>query len=207
MQHVIFDFDGTLVDSRKVFLTVYNQLARQNRFVPLTDDNLEAMRSLSIRERCQQMGIPMYRLPWLGLQLAKQYRQHLDQIQFNPGIKEMLQDLHSRGHPIWVLSSNSEDNIRQFFRQEGIESWLRGVYSSNRIFGKAQQLQQLMRREKVQKNDMLYVGDEERDILACQQAGVKIAAVTWGYDPLSLLQKARPDVLISDPQELLGHLG
>lgn len=49
----------------------------------------------------------------------------------------------------------------------------------------------------------MYVGDEVRDIEACQKVGIKIAAVTWGLNTKEALERYHPDSLIDKPQQLL----
>lgn len=50
----------------------------------------------------------------------------------------------------------------------------------------------------------IVVGDTDNDIRAAQNAGVRACAVTWGYGPLPVLEKHRPDYIINEPSELLG---
>jgi phosphoglycolate phosphatase-like HAD superfamily hydrolase len=47
--------------------------------------------------------------------------------------------------------------------------------------------------------EILFVGDELRDIEAAQETGVHMAAVTWGYNSTAALEAAGPDYLIADP--------
>ncbi|HLM43168.1 MAG TPA: HAD hydrolase-like protein, partial [Myxococcaceae bacterium] len=72
--HVVFDFDGTLVDSRELAVQLINELAEKGGFSRLTAENLEELRNLSIIERCSRLGIPTYKLPWMAIQLARSYR-------------------------------------------------------------------------------------------------------------------------------------
>jgi phosphoglycolate phosphatase len=60
-----------------------------------------------------------------------------------------------------------------------------------------------MRQLGLQTDELLYVGDELRDIEACKKAGVRIVAVAWGYDPLPLLVSGNPDGIAKTPEELL----
>ncbi|MNF15821.1 Pyrophosphatase PpaX [compost metagenome] len=48
------------------------------------------------------------------------------------------------------------------------------------------------------------MGDELRDVQACKRIGVKVAAVTWGYDSVKLLTEAEPDYLCEAPVDILG---
>ena len=52
-------------------------------------------------------------------------------------------------------------------------------------------------------DQVVYVGDEVRDIKAARQAGVAMAAVTWGFHRRELLAPCRPDYLLERPEELL----
>jgi HAD-hyrolase-like len=54
--------------------------------------------------------------------------------------------------------------------------------------------------------DILFVGDETRDIEACQKVGIRIAAVTWGYNSRRSLVAMKPDFVFDDPQELVSLL-
>jgi phosphoglycolate phosphatase len=54
------------------------------------------------------------------------------------------------------------------------------------------------------RNHVLYIGDETRDIEAAHKAGVRVAAVTWGYNNAEMLKRFSPDYLVSRPHELLS---
>jgi phosphoglycolate phosphatase len=58
------------------------------------------------------------------------------------------------------------------------------------LLGKASRLRGVMRREGVDASEVVFVGDEERDIAAARGAGVRAIAVTWGYAEASALSHA-----------------
>jgi phosphoglycolate phosphatase len=53
---------------------------------------------------------------------------------------------------------------------------------------------------------VIYIGDETRDIIAAQKAGIRSVAVTWGYNSHKALKAHHPDHLIHSPQALLQLL-
>lgn len=65
VKYIIFDFDGTLVDSKDVFIEAYNQLAEKHNYKQIKNEELEELRKLSIRERCKALNFPMYKIPFL----------------------------------------------------------------------------------------------------------------------------------------------
>ena len=50
--------------------------------------------------------------------------------------------------------------------------------------------------------EMIYVGDEVRDVKAAHKAGVNIAGVTWGFNTRRSLAELEPRWLLSDPEDL-----
>lgn len=200
--HVVFDFDGTLAASKDVAIRLYNEVAERHGYGTLTAGNLEELRHLSVLERCKRLGVPPYRLPWLMVQISRSFRQAMHSIDFNEGIPELLKVLRARGLKVMILSSNAEENIRAFLKRHGAEEWVEDIYCSSSIFGKARLLRALMKRAGLQREQLVYVGDEHRDVEACKEVGVRVIAVLWGVDAEARLRQAGPDSLAERPQEV-----
>lgn len=52
-KYIVFDFDGTLVDSQKIFVPIYNQLAEKHGYKTVSEEEIESLRKLTIAERCK----------------------------------------------------------------------------------------------------------------------------------------------------------
>ena len=72
-----------------------------------------------------------------------------------------------------------------------------------RLFGKEVPIRRQVNAVDVPPQQVIYVGDEVRDIEAGRKAGIEVAAVTWGLNSRSLLQRYRPTLLVEEPKELL----
>ena len=57
--------------------------------------------------------------------------------------------------------------------------------------------------KKITEKDMLYVGDEQRDVAACKKAGVNVIWVSWGYDVIETVKKDAPDYMVHKPIEIV----
>ncbi|MGV3539103.1 MAG: HAD-IA family hydrolase [Rufibacter sp.] len=205
VKYILFDFDGTLVDSKEAFLAGFNQLAAQEGFTPMRLEEIPYLRTLTIPQRAKYLNFPLYKLPFFTLQFYKLYKQQLSTVNLFPGIKELMQTLAEKGVQPVILSSNSEPIIREFLRQQSITA-VQEVLCSSRIFGKDRLLNRFMKAKKIVPDQVLYVGDELRDILACRKCGIKVAWVSWGYDAWEVVQPAAPDYVLHAPQELLDIL-
>ncbi|MGY4794958.1 HAD-IA family hydrolase [Lysinibacillus fusiformis] len=202
MKHIIFDFDGTLADSTAVFASAWNTLAQKYKFKGIELKEIDALKKLSISERSKLFDFPMYKLPMILPQFYKLYRQSLNDVHLFEGVKEVLIEIDKRGYKILIISSNSKENILEFLKMNGIHC-VADVLCSNRIFGKDKVMKKFLKEANVESSDVIYIGDEQRDIVACKKAGVPIIWVEWGYDAKEVVQNEEPEYSVTTPQEIL----
>jgi phosphoglycolate phosphatase len=200
MKHVIFDFDGTLVDSLPVVVRIVNEVLPD---LDLDDKKLAVMRELPPREVLKYSGVPYWRLAQLLIKGKRILSKRLDELKVFPGIDEVIKKLHKDGYQICVVSSNSEDNIRQVLKRDGIEKYFAGVYGNVGLFNKTRAFKVVLKDQKTTASNAIYIGDEVRDIEAAHKGNIDIISVTWGYNGQKILKKYQPTYLATTPQELL----
>ena len=71
------------------------------------------------------------------------------------------------------------------------------------MFGKDKVIKKMLKTQRFNAKDVIYVGDETRDIDAAKQAKVTIIAVTWGFNTAKALTESSPNFLAHNPRELL----
>lgn len=201
-KYVIFDFDGTLVDSKKAFVSSWNTLAKQYNFKELNFNDLESMKKLSIRERSRLLNFPMYKMPLVIPKFYKLYRASINDVEFFDGIEDMLIKLERKGYEIAIISSNSKENILTFLKRKKLMS-IKNVICSGSIFGKDKLINRFLRENNLESTEVIYVGDEQRDIIACKKTGVEIIWVGWGYDSIEVVENMKPDFQVYSPEEIL----
>lgn len=202
IKYIIFDFDGTLVDSQEVFVAIYNKIAQTEGYTAMTPTVIAALRDMGVAERAAYLKVPLYKLPFLAAKFFRQYKASVPMLAFNPGMGELLSHLSEKQNLYAVLSSNAKDNIRSFFTINRLT--VPEIYSSSKLFSKDKVLAKFLAAKRLRSCDVLYIGDEERDVIACNKLGIPIAWVSWGYDSAAALQNVKPDYLINTPQELVA---
>jgi phosphoglycolate phosphatase len=80
------------------------------------------------------------------------------------------------------------------------------VSSTSRLTGKAKHLKSIRRTFSLRPEQMLYIGDELRDVKAAQEAGVPIATVTWGFNSRESLAAEAPEYVFDRPADFLRLL-
>jgi phosphoglycolate phosphatase len=201
-RYIIFDFDGTLADSLASAVAIFNRLAPRFRLTPVAD--LETARATPTKQLLRQMGVRFWALPRLVRAFQAEAAGEAEGYLLFPGLPAALAALAGRGHVLGVLSSNREDTIRRCLRANGVEQHFAFVVGYPKLFGKAKALRRILKAERADRGEVLYVGDELRDVEAAVRAKVAVAAVTWGFHAEALLAAARPTHLIRTPAELPG---
>jgi phosphoglycolate phosphatase len=205
-KHIVFDFDGTLADSAKVALEVYNEMAEEYKFKKLTMEQYKKLSSLTLKDRFKEIGVPYYK-PWLILELIKKARKEygklLDSISLFDGIHSVLQELDKRGYIISIISTNSRDDIKSFIKGKKLD-FIKEVYSSKGLYGKAEVLKSYIKKNSIDKKELLYVADELRDLKICKKLNIDILSVTWGFDSRDLLSKYEPTYMIHEVEGILN---
>lgn len=198
---IVFDFDGTLVDSLEASVAIFQRLAPQLGLTAPMD--LESARGTPTRQLFRDMGLSFWKLPRVVRTFQNAAAEEAENLKLFTGMQEVLAALVARGHRLGVLSSNREDTIRRCLRTNTAEDHFAFVHGYPRLFGKGRLLRRILRQEQVEAGNVLYVGDEQRDVEAARKARVAVAAVTWGFHTEALLTSAAPTFLLRDPGELL----
>ena len=60
-----------------------------------------------------------------------------------------------------------------------------------------------MKEYQIKPEDLIYIGDETRDIEATHATAIRMAAVTWGYNSADILRSMNPEFLFDSPNQLL----
>ncbi len=191
------------MDSLDIIVAGYNQLAGKYNARQVDPEDIGRMIDMSIAERCRFLNFKLYLFPLAALDMYKLYRQSLKRLRFFAGMRKLLVNLHERGFQLGVISTNSEHIIREFLHNNGID-FVNDMHCSNNLFGKDKEIKRFLKAHKLKSSEMIYVGDEARDIVACKKTGVPVIWVSWGYDTIENIKKLNPDYIVNNPDEILG---
>lgn len=188
---LIFDFDGTLADSGNWMIRTLNDVAGQFGLRQVSDEEVAMLRGRSSADIIRYLRVPVWKLPGIAAEMRRRVARDLDQIHLFDGVDALLQTLHARGAQLAVVSSNSEDNVRQLLGAANAARFATFECSAS-MFGKAHKLRAVMKRLQIAPATTLCIGDETRDIEAAREVGAASGAVTWGYATADILRQSAP---------------
>jgi phosphoglycolate phosphatase len=208
---VVFDLDGTLIDSRLDLIHSVNAMLRHFKRPELPGEVIATLvgdgAPVLVR---RALGDPKHEKDVkeaLDFFLAY-YRAHkLDHTHLYPGIKEMLCTIaKSNGtrRRMAVLSNKPVVPSRAIVEALGLAEFFVHVYGGNSFPTKKPDphgVQTILRESKVRPAQALMVGDSAVDVLTGRNASLWTCGVTYGFAPHTLCE-APPDATVDSPQEL-----
>ncbi len=202
---VIFDFDGTLGNTIPYIFKVANQLASDYGFNPLSNDQFNVLRDKSPFEIIHELHIPVLKIPFILHKGKKLLQRYMKEVEYIPGMKNVVKTLKEKGFKVGMLTSNSRENIDVFLEKHAVGVF-DFIYTENNLFGKQFSLRKIIKKEHLYINNTIYIGDEVRDVEACQVLGLDIISVTWGFSTRNVLETFKPAYIAEKPEEILEIL-
>lgn len=208
MDLLIFDLDGTLIDSKLDLAHAVNA-ARAHFGLPPLD--LETVGNYIGN------GAPVLIRRAMGAEASDAdvgkaieffmayYGDHmLDNTRTYPGVPEALEELHRDGVRMAVLTNKPVRISGRIIDGLGLSKYFTRVYGGNSFERKKPDplgVETLLAEAGVPKERALVVGDSAVDVQTARNAGVKVCGVTYGFQPESFAANP-PDMIVNRPEEL-----
>ncbi|WP_281614045.1 HAD-IA family hydrolase [Flammeovirga sp. SubArs3] len=197
---IVFDFDGTIADSLTLVTKIVTQLSSKYR---LKNDHLELsdFQNLPAKEIIKLLGLKWWNLPLFIFEVKQKMNKDLNEVKLFDQIEETIQTLNNIDVELNIMSSNSKKNINSFLKQKNLSHYFSKIYTSSKLFKKDKSILKI--KNAYPNSTLIYVGDEIRDIEACQKINIPIIAVSWGYNSYQALKKSTPNYLVKKPSEII----
>ncbi len=198
---VLFDFDGTIADTLPVAFEMTNKVIKDFGYQPITQEDFKMLRDMKPLEILTHFKFPMWKLPALLNAVKKELLVHADKIKLFPGIERLLLDLKMEGFELAILTSNLKETVDKFLELHTLMIF-DYIRCEPNIFEKSKLIRNFLKSTKLKPADVVYVGDEVRDIEASRDNKIKVISVGWGFTSPSSLKKAKPDYLAEKPKDI-----
>ena len=206
---VLFDFDGTLVDSGAIILSSFKHAARTVLARDVEDEQIAALVGGS-NLHDQMRVLDAERVE----ELVHAYREHNrplhDELEAFPGVEELVKELSTQSRKLGIVTAKGRQTVDLAFRVLDLERHFDVVVTADmtkRHKPDPEPVETALELLASRPSEAAFVGDSPYDIESGKGAGVFAIGVTWGkIHPAERLLDAGADVLVHTPEELLGVL-
>ena len=210
---VIFDLDGTLLNTIGDLAAAGNHVCRANGWPAHTEAEFRRMVGYGIPNLVERFTPEAHRNEAVLAAALEEFQRYYGQHQRDrtvpyPGIPELLSALKAQGLRLAVYSNKADG-----FSHSLVEHFFPGTFDA--ILGKRPGvpgkpdpagLRLLLAELGSAPEESVLVGDGETDIRSARNAGIRCVAVSWGFRSREALLAEGPDALADDPAQLPGLL-
>ena len=209
---LIYDLDGTLIDSLGDISASINWMLKELKFPALPEKQIGSFVGKGVhnlvrnvlREGSPKKEEPGEKLIERAVQLYRsRYQDHLlDETQLFPSVLEVLEHFKSKKQA--VITNKPGDFSVQILRALKVESYFFRVIGGEVAKKPSPEpVLELMRLAGACPSEAVLIGDSDIDIQTAQNAGIKVIAVTHGFSKREELKTPRPDFLVDGFYELI----
>ena len=207
--NILFDLDGTLIDSGEGVLKCA-ELALRHFNLPIPSP--EEMRTFvgpplrdsflrfGCTEEMAQEAIAVYRRRYTTVGKFELF--------VYPGIEKLMQDLTAAGCKLYVATSKPETVSVEILQHLGLARYFTYIAGADQDKGRSTKSEVIayLLAQVGNLDGALMVGDTAYDVIGSAQHGIPCAGISWGYGTLESIEAAHPAVIVHSTEELLAFV-
>ena len=193
---IVFDWDGTLMDSTATIVRCIQAAARDLKLPVPHDDKAAHVIGLGLHEAMQAV-LPEIDPAWYP-RMVERYRYHFlsrdHELVLFPGVQDMLQELSQNGYFLAVATGKSRVGLNRAMNDVKLLSMFDATRCADETFSKPHpaMLQELTRELGQDMRRTVMIGDTSHDLLMANNAGAAGVAVQYGAHPVEQLTACKP---------------
>lgn len=208
---LVFDWDGTLMDSESRIVNCMQGAIREAAASPRSDEQIRNVIGLGLIQAIEMLFPDEDRASVDSV--AQAYRRHFMEIdptpsQLFPGVRDVLDILNAQDYLLAVATGKARSGLDRVLELTGLSGFFHASRCADETFSKPhpQMLHEIMLELDVAVHETLMIGDTEYDMQMSQNAGTHALAVSYGVHSLPRLLQQQPVGYINSIVELPSWL-
>jgi pyrophosphatase PpaX len=205
---MLFDLDGTLIDSIRLILDSYHHTLTQHNLPARSDEDwLKGVGTPLAVQFGEWRGSPEILEAMIGTYREYNLKHHDNMVTVYPGVLEAVREVKAAGIQTGLVTSKNRQGALRGLKLVGLEALMDVLVCADEVTNPKPHPEPVENAVALLGADpasTVYVGDSIHDMLSGRAAGVKTAAALWGPFGRSHLERARPDYWLEAPADLVS---
>ncbi|MEZ3505068.1 MAG: HAD family hydrolase [Lachnospiraceae bacterium] len=200
-RHIVFDIDGTLIDTEYAVLRSLQETVRvlSGREIPYS----ELTFALGITGADALKKLDIKNISYAAELWNKNMRKYADTVKVFDGITELLKNLLRLDCEMGIVTSKTREEFKQDFSHFNISHYFKTIVCADDTQRHKPNAAPLLKYLEISKADCrqtLYIGDSKYDSMCAENAGIDFALAVWGSRQTSI----KADYFLKNPMDLLS---
>ena len=209
-QHIIWDWNGTLVDDAWLFVYLMNKVLKKRGLQKITVLDYRRTFCFPLEKYYKRLGFDFQKEPYLvpSLEFIHLYNQNKYRANLYPGIIPLIESLGCAGIKHYLLSAQNHSSLLDLVEYYQIGHLFETVQGTNNLHarGKGELASRLLASKKIDNNRALFIGDTNMDVEIALDNGASVLGLSFGHQSRERFLKSKNLTLIDSFKELSACL-
>ncbi|GAU76807.1 HAD family hydrolase [Fusibacter sp. 3D3] len=204
MNAVIFDFDGTIINTNELIKEGLNNFAQRYRGYKLVAEEHRALIGKTLEDQMAYINPHKWQLMSNHFKIWYTHHHNAKTCAF-PGMIRLIKSLYEQGVRLAIVSNNSTASLDMGLKHLGIETYFEYVITRDDVEEtkpSPEGIQKVMELMNLENHEVIYIGDTASDIYAAKNAEIPNAIVGWSNIGDEAIMMLQPDYVLKSPSHL-----
>ena len=208
-RHIIWDYNGTILDDAQLVLDVLNFMLEKRQIPVCTMKRYREIFDFPVIECYRLAGFDFDKYPFeeLADEFTGMYEEKFDTCSLRMGVAETIKYLHGKGYEQSILTAGREKHIIREIKAFGLNKYISELtgLNNNKAESKVFLAEKHMSKIKVEAKDILFIGDTTHDYLVAEEIGCDCVLLAGGHQSIERLRAVNEKVA-ETPEEIKDYL-
>ncbi|MCJ7716174.1 MAG: HAD family hydrolase [Anaerolineales bacterium] len=199
--HIIWDWNGTLLDDLNLCLTIINTLLAKYNLPPISSEKYLEVFGFPVIEYYRILGFNFDDIPFeiISTEFITAYENERPNCQLMTGALETLKILSSSGYTQSILSASRKDFLTKAVRDYGIQDYFLAIngLDNHHASGKLDLAREFIKAQNLDPTTVLFIGDTMHDAEIASELGVDCWLIPTGHHSRQRLESAGVPIMES----------
>ena len=193
VKHIIWDFNGTILDDLELSITVINKMLKERKLPTLTNETYKNIFGFPVKNYYEAVGFDFEKEDWqtVGMQFIEGYKSGFSSAKVFKDIESVLINLKAKGISASILSAMEHNHLLLAVKKLGIFNHFDSISGIDNHFAssKVDLGLELIKKVKFSKDQILLIGDTIHDYEVAKSLGVNCVLISSGHQSKERLLK------------------